>query len=220
MRCATAPGCRAWRRRHAVRTPPRRRADRHLLVRVAEQIAQHADIARVRQFDQHGDIGTVVLAAPDAPDASSASRSRCGLCPPPRPSACPMTGSDGRAIPAPIARRCRHRSAAPSARPAASPSQIGQIEPVAFRDRRGQSWRQVGSSQRLLRADDHRGYGVTIGPAITQPTCASGTWRSTGRGSAAPPRSAVRGRACSIRPGCRRWCSAAACRLAPAGSPA
>ena len=49
--------------------------------------------------------------------------------------------------------------------------------------------------------------GVTIGPEMTIDDVARRApgW-STRRGAGAPPRSAARGRACSTRRGCRRWC--------------
>jgi hypothetical protein len=40
--------------------PLDRRADHDLLLRIAEQVTQHADVASVRQLDEYGDVGAVV----------------------------------------------------------------------------------------------------------------------------------------------------------------
>ena len=100
-----------------------RGADGHRLQRVAEQVAEHAHAAGVRQFDQHHQVRPVVLQRRVRPGARPVPSCRCGRAarPPPRPDR--TRGSGGTATPAPNcqvpqpAQRCTSSTAVAQALP-------------------------------------------------------------------------------------------------------
>ena len=100
---STAPACTVFSHRHEARNRRYRRANRYCLLRIAQQIPQHAD-------PQHAANPPVPRyrvprpLAPDALGASSGSRSRSWLFPQPPPISCPRNGIRGRSIPVPTAK--------------------------------------------------------------------------------------------------------------------
>src|SRR5215469_6433481 len=154
-------------------------ADPDELTRIAEEIAEHADATRVRQLDEHHDVGAVILeggmhgmprafpAIDDAPplDALPAHiEGQAGVADPLRP---PLPRA---AAPAAL----HHQLAAARALP------VRLVETIGLWHGRGHPRGQV-----VLRGRRHAtpsrpsiklDTGVTIGPEITIDTSASGTW--------------------------------------------
>ena len=176
----TAAACAQARRRCGARTrrPPARRSSSGLL-RVAEQVADHADAVGLRQLDQHDDVGALlgqrrVHRVPDALVAVDHALGRRllvaqveGVAVVAEPLGSPLPAvARVAALQQQLARRAR-------------PSQNGRVEAVGRRHRRRQA-RAAGTASRhsvasLPKIDELT--GVTIGPGDHQRDVGAGHLR-------------------------------------------
>ena len=180
--------------------------------RIAEQVADHAHAARLRQFDQHDDVGPVAVQRRMHRMVRRAPSCRCGRAAPPPPSRgrrqwqwWQIHSGPHCMVPQPLQRWI-------TSLPSRRPSQYGLGQRLLGRARAGRRAEAVAScSQRGLRAEDQAAHRRDHRPAdderrrrapATWLVAVPRTWRTASITS-------LEARACSTRPGCRRWCSAA-----------